>query len=542
MSSMSRTYWLVAAMAATTLLGGEAAAQTVTMACSPGPDTSSGTIQGTISLAAVMDPRATPVVVSSISSTYAGRVFGRAECDCDTSDVFARIQLSTCLNQGASGSATVWVGTSACSDFSVRTAVNQTQCQKYPVTTLSNNSFNAGGGNCGTTNYLDVLIPSRALFSPNLGSCDITSATNQLFIFVGASDTNLAATCTLALTEQAAAPAAAVNVNSASGEGAMTISWDSPPAGTSLQPTAFQVLCDDGEGNPIPDHKFDPVYSVCLQDGIHRRQNMFGVSNISAITDGGTRADLGLGTSSFGLSQGGSQQAFPHASDDMGTDDMGVDMSVGVDMSATTSLKSGKRPTISGLPAPFDHLDPAFVVTDRIPAGTSYSPRIENLENNRTYRCTVVSIDDFGNATASPIVEGTPKPVDDLYNRYRASGGTAQGFCFVATAAYGDYDHPQVKVLRAFRDLVLEQSALGHAFVGAYYATSPPLARFIAGGDVRRTIARGVLWPLVGVAMLALELHSLFFALLVVVGGPTVITFLWRRRSRRRRTLQEVAA
>jgi hypothetical protein len=38
---------------------------------------------------------------------------------------------------------------------------------------------------------------------------------------------------------------------------------------------------------------------------------------------------------------------------------------------------------------------------------------------------------------------------------------------------YGDYDHPQVMVLREFRDNFLSRFALGRSFIRFYYKHSP---------------------------------------------------------------------
>lgn len=51
--------------------------------------------------------------------------------------------------------------------------------------------------------------------------------------------------------------------------------------------------------------------------------------------------------------------------------------------------------------------------------------------------------------------------------------------CFLATAVYGDYDAPKVRLLRGFRDHVLNQSFIGRAMVQLYYRLSPPLANFL---------------------------------------------------------------
>lgn len=47
--------------------------------------------------------------------------------------------------------------------------------------------------------------------------------------------------------------------------------------------------------------------------------------------------------------------------------------------------------------------------------------------------------------------------------------------CYIATMAYGDYDHPQVVVLRSFRDNYLSKSFLGRQFIAVYYGFSPLL-------------------------------------------------------------------
>jgi TPR repeat protein len=54
-----------------------------------------------------------------------------------------------------------------------------------------------------------------------------------------------------------------------------------------------------------------------------------------------------------------------------------------------------------------------------------------------------------------------------------------KGGCFVATVCYGNYDAPEVLILRAYRDEVLLKSISGTAFVKFYYFVSPPLAKQI---------------------------------------------------------------
>lgn len=65
--------------------------------------------------------------------------------------------------------------------------------------------------------------------------------------------------------------------------------------------------------------------------------------------------------------------------------------------------------------------------------------------------------------------------------------------CYIATACYGDAEHPDVVALRHFRDGTLRLSAVGRAFIWAYELLSPPLAASLrqrqwVGSKVRHVV------------------------------------------------------
>lgn len=72
-------------------------------------------------------------------------------------------------------------------------------------------------------------------------------------------------------------------------------------------------------------------------------------------------------------------------------------------------------------------------------------------------------------------------------------GKRTDGGCYIATMAYGDYDHPQVLELRSFRDQVLEKTVAGRAFINFYYATSPKLVKILNNQQTVNAVVRKIL-------------------------------------------------
>lgn len=71
--------------------------------------------------------------------------------------------------------------------------------------------------------------------------------------------------------------------------------------------------------------------------------------------------------------------------------------------------------------------------------------------------------------------EEYPPPDEDDERPVIAGGGG----CFIATCAYGNYDHPDVMFLRLYRDLELAEHEAGRRFIRFYYRFGPWLAAAI---------------------------------------------------------------
>ena len=100
------------------------------------------------------------------------------------------------------------------------------------------------------------------------------------------------------------------------------------------------------------------------------------------------------------------------------------------------------------------------------------------------------------------------------------AGGGGGGGCFIATASYGSYLHPHVKIFRDFRDQYLLPYAPGRYFVSTYYKYSPPIADIIAEHYALRVLTRIILLPflLVAVIFVKATIVQKIFVIILIVG------------------------
>jgi hypothetical protein len=98
---------------------------------------------------------------------------------------------------------------------------------------------------------------------------------------------------------------------------------------------------------------------------------------------------------------------------------------------------------------------------------------------------------------------------------FAGGSGGGGGGCFIATAAYGDYDHPGVQLLRDFRDRYLSKNRSGRFFAGMYYRYSPCLASLVGKHKTIGVLARFNLMPLMGMSAVVSKTNAYTFLMLL---------------------------
>lgn len=123
---------------------------------------------------------------------------------------------------------------------------------------------------------------------------------------------------------------------------------------------------------------------------------------------------------------------------------------------------------------------------------TGYTPK--SSYTPRTSPSTVSS-----SSSSMDSIPSSPSPLykpsyNHSYNNMpsRTNSQKSEG-CYIATMAYGDYDHPSVMILRQFRDERLLTNYVGRVFVSFYYWVSPKMVKVLTGHRRTNAIIRAVL-------------------------------------------------
>lgn len=83
--------------------------------------------------------------------------------------------------------------------------------------------------------------------------------------------------------------------------------------------------------------------------------------------------------------------------------------------------------------------------------------------------------DSMWNSLFNEVAEENSRSTTSDGQKHNVQASQTEG-CYIATAVYGNYDAPEVLILRTFRDTVLKRTKLGRLFIKIYYAISPQLA------------------------------------------------------------------
>jgi hypothetical protein len=87
----------------------------------------------------------------------------------------------------------------------------------------------------------------------------------------------------------------------------------------------------------------------------------------------------------------------------------------------------------------------------------------------------------------------TAEQVKSTAKQVGSTIGKATDGCYIATMAYGSYEHPQVLELRKFRDEILQKTFAGRFFIKMYYFISPKLVEILKNKKAINTLIRKAL-------------------------------------------------
>ncbi len=392
--------------------------------------------------------------------------FNLARCTCSgRNKIMFRLVPRGLTNADYKGNTEFWTGDNTCGD-NANTANRDVVCERHLI--FDTNDLRG---------EFFIFLEADALIDPkNNKSCSV-EGTSTAWVLID-SDTSTATyefPSSKLYDIDTQPPPQVLEYEGTGAEAQVVLTWE-VPEGAEDDIELYQVICSY-EGQPIRTDPPKPEF----EEGC-------GVST-TPMPDGG-------------MPDAGTVDAGADASVDAGPDAAPLPpIDAAVDAAPAADASLAQQDAAPGMTGP---LDPRYICAT-VAKGSNEAridvPEDLDFSGSKNVKAELVAIDRHGNATRMGVKSVVPAPVQDFWEVYEDQGGSAEGgFCFVATAAYGDYDHPSVLVLRDFRDKTLAHSAAGRAFTGWYYRNSPALAEFIREHAAARLAARVLLWPVVIVA------------------------------------------
>ena len=233
----------------------------------------------------VQAPEATfSIVVEQDNGTFVAvdrkltnSVINGQDCACDAQDLFLQAFVIRGLPNGTQPTFSVWEG-AGCEAPMARTST----CEQVNAT-VAPSDFWAGSANSAPRQRIDVRAlltpdPTASPGHPTEHTCPASNVGNAVFFLFG--PTNAPSFCAVPIQVGAVPPTAAQEVSAVSGDGGVTLNWQSPPVGSALIPVSYQVLCADENGEPLPGEGAvslgEPIndrhqlgYSTCIDAAAH---------------------------------------------------------------------------------------------------------------------------------------------------------------------------------------------------------------------------------------------------------------------------------
>ena len=139
---------------------------------------------------------------------------------------------------------------------------------------------------------------------------------------------------------------------------------------------------------------------------------------------------------------------------------------------------------------------------------------VSGLDNGGSYEMSVTTLDEYGNSSnLSEVVCASPVPTEGIGSALQADSG----YCFIATAAFGSYNHPTVKELRLFRDQFLALLPFGNSIISAYYSAGPSMAAVINHHSELKSIVVSALSLFAGFSTLLVAFGPFWFISVIMI-------------------------